>query len=163
MTDERSRLLRSLQTQRRHIFAQLDGLDDQQLRASTLPSGWSCLGLLRHLTLSDERYWFESVVGGGPIDYWPEGDNADWVVGADESAEAVLEAYREAAAASDALIEATALDTPPASPEQWWEQAGMSFPDPRSVLLHVITETATHAGQLDAHRELLDGRQYIVL
>lgn len=39
----------------------------------------------------------------------------------------------------------------------------MSFPDLRSVLLHVITETATHAGQLDAHRELLDGRQYIVL
>jgi hypothetical protein len=29
--------------------------------------------------------------------------------------------------------------------------------------MHVLVETATHAGQLDAVRELLDGRQYIVL
>jgi hypothetical protein len=31
------------------------------------------------------------------------------------------------------------------------------------VLLHVITETACHAGHLDAARELIDGRQWIVL
>jgi len=39
----------------------------------------------------------------------------------------------------------------------------MSFPDLRSVLLHVITETAVHAGHLDAVRGLLEGRQRIVL
>ena len=35
--------------------------------------------------------------------------------------------------------------------------------DLRSVIVHVLVETATHAGQLDAVRELIDGRQYIVL
>ena len=121
------------------------------------------LGLVRHLTLSDERYWFEAVMAGGPLDFWPEGDNADWRVAADEDAEAVLEAYRVAAAASDAIIETTPLDTPPAQPEDWWAAVGMTFPDLRSVLVHVLVETAVHAGQLDATRELIDGKQYIVL
>jgi hypothetical protein len=30
-------------------------------------------------------------------------------------------------------------------------------------MLHVITETAVHAGHLDAVRELIDGRQWLVL
>ena len=33
----------------------------------------------------------------------------------------------------------------------------------REVVLHVITETATHAGHLDAVRELIDGRTWMVL
>jgi hypothetical protein len=40
---------------------------------------------------------------------------------------------------------------------------GLEFPDRRAVMMHVLTETATHAGHLDAVRELLDGRQYVVL
>ncbi|MFC7479388.1 DUF664 domain-containing protein [Luedemannella flava] len=33
----------------------------------------------------------------------------------------------------------------------------------RGLLLHVITETATHAGHLDAVRELIDGRTWFVV
>jgi len=35
--------------------------------------------------------------------------------------------------------------------------------DLREILLHVITETACHAGHLDAARELIDGKQWLVL
>ena len=160
---ERDLLLSRLRGQRRHVLAQLDGLTDAQLRAAVLPSGWSPLGLVRHLTLSDERYWFEVVMAGGPLDFWPEGANGDWTVGADDSSDQVIEAYRAACAASDTLIETTSLDTPPASPEDWWQQAGLAFPDLRTVLVHVLVETATHAGHLDAARELIDGKQYLVL
>ena len=160
---ERDLLLRRLNGQRQHILEQVDGLTDEQLRTPVLPSGWSCLGLVRHLTLSDERYWFEVVVAGGPLDFWPEGDNADWRVDAVEPAEVVLDAYRSAVVASDRVIAARRLDDPVASPEDWWESAGLAFPDLRSVLVHVIVETATHAGHLDAVRELIDGRQYLVL
>lgn len=160
---ERDLLLSRLRGQRSHILAQLDGLTDAQLRSAVLPSGWSPLGLVRHLTLSDERYWFEVVMAGSPLDFWPDGENGDWRVGVDESAERVLADYRAAAAASDALIEATPLDAPPKSPEDWWPAAGLSFPDLRSVIVHMLVETATHAGHLDAARELIDGRQYIVL
>ncbi|MFN8031626.1 MAG: DinB family protein [Dermatophilaceae bacterium] len=160
---DREILRRALAGARRHILAQLDGLDDEQLRRPVLPSGWSCLGLVRHLTLSDERYWFESIASGGGLDFWPDGENADWVVGPEEAAADVIAAYRAACSASDAFIAATALDTPPARPESWWEQAGLAFPDLRAVIVHVIAETATHAGHLDAVRELIDGRQYIAL
>jgi hypothetical protein len=97
------------------------------------------------------------------LDFWPGGDNADWLVAADEPAEAVITAYIEAITASDDIIAATDLDSPPTSPEPGWEEAGLAFPDLRSVLVHVIVETSVHAGHLDIVRELLDGRQYLVL
>ncbi len=160
---ERALLLRRLTAQRQHVLSQLEGLTDDQLRRPVLPSGWSCLGLVRHLTLSDERYWFEVVVAGEPLDFWPEGDNGDWRVDASESVDAVVAAYRTAIGRSDEIIAARGLDDAPAQPEDWWESAGLHFSDLRTVLVHVLVETATHAGHLDAVRELLDGRQYIVL
>ena len=51
----------------------------------------------------------------------------------------------------------------PKGSEDWWPSAGLRFPDLRSVIMHVIVETSTHAGHLDVVRELLDGRQHIVL
>lgn len=160
---ERALLLRRLSEQRRHVLAQLEDLTDEQLRRPVLPSGWSCLGLVRHLTLSDERYWFEVVVAGEPLDFWPEGENGDWLVGDDEPSEHVVAAYRAACGRSDEIISARRLDEPPAQPEAWWPDAGLEFPDLRAVIMHVVVETATHAGHLDVVRELLDGRQYIVL
>jgi hypothetical protein len=74
-----------------------------------------------------------------------------------------VEAYRLAIGRSDEIITARGLDDAPAAPEDWWESAGLRFPDLRTVLVHVLVETATHAGHLDAVRELLDGRQYLVL
>ncbi|GGL32079.1 DUF664 domain-containing protein [Phycicoccus endophyticus] len=159
---DREVLLRRLSGARRHILDQLEGLDDGQLRRAVLPSGWSCLGLVRHLTLSDERYWFEVVVAGREVDL-PEDGLSDWVVGEHEQAAEVVGAYRAAVAAADDVLAVSDLGAPPARTEPWWEQVGLAFPDVRSVVLHVLVETATHAGHLDAARELLDGRRYIVL
>jgi Protein of unknown function (DUF664) len=163
MTPRRALLLSRLSGQREHVLAQLDGLTEEQLHRPVLPSGWSCLGLVRHLTLSDERYWFEVVVAGEPLDFWPEGDNGDWLVGPDESAEVVLRAYRAAIGRADEIIAARRLWEAPQQPERWWDDAGLSFPDLHSIVLHVLVDTSVHAGHLDAVRELLDGRQYIVL
>jgi hypothetical protein len=74
-----------------------------------------------------------------------------------------LAAYGSAIERSDEIIAARGLDQPPARPEEWWDDAGMRFPDLRTVVLHVVVETATHAGQLDAVRELIDARQFVVL
>jgi hypothetical protein len=163
VTTERELLLGGLAGQRRHVLTQLEGLSDDQLRRPVLPSGWSCLGLVRHLTLSDERYWFEVVVAGGPLDFWPEGDNGDWQVRPDERAADVLDAYRAAIRRADEIIAARELSDPPEQPEDWWDDAGLSFPDLRTVVVHVLVETSVHAGHLDAVRELLDGRQHLVL
>ena len=156
-------LLGHLQAQRRHIVGMVDGLSDEQLRRPVLPSGWHCLGLVRHLALSDEHYWFRCVVAGESLEYFPEGPNGDWQVAPDEPAEVVLAEYQDEIRRSDAIIAATALDSAPMQPDPEWATWGMDFPDLRSVMLHVITETAVHAGHLDAVRELIDGRQWVVL
>ena len=160
---ERTVLLSRLTGQRTHVLEQLEGLSDEQLRRPVLPSGWSCLGLVRHLTLSDERYWFEVVVAGAPLDFWPEGDNGDWRVAPDEPADEVIDAYRSAIARADEITAARHLDDPPRQPEDWWGEAGLSFPDLRTIVVHVLVETSVHAGHLDAARELLDGRQHLVI
>ncbi|MCH1884414.1 DinB family protein [Agrococcus sp. ARC_14] len=164
----RSLLLGALDRQRRHVLQALDGLSDAQLRAAPLPSGWSLLGLVRHLTLGLERYWFHTVMAGEPLDYWPADDPAadggrpaDWRVGADASTAAVMQEYRDAIAHSDEILAGLQLDAAPRRPEEDWP-AGV-FADLEAVLVHVILDAATHAGHLDAARELIDGRQHLVL
>jgi hypothetical protein len=156
-------VVRRLDGQRRQVLAQLDGLSDEQLRRPVLPSGWSCLGLVRHLTLSDERYWFAVVMAGEPLDFWPEGENGDWKVGPDEAAADVIDAYRAAIVHSNDVISTRRMGDPPVQPEPWWPEAGLDFPDLRTVLVHVLVETSVHAGHLDAVRELIDGHQHLVI
>jgi uncharacterized damage-inducible protein DinB len=156
-------LLRFLNGQRRHVLGILEDLPEDQLRRPMLPSGWNCLGLVKHLALSDEHYWFRSVVGGESFDFFPEGENAEWRLDPGESAADVFALYRDEIEHSNAVIAATPLDMPPRQPDSWWQEAGIDFPDLRYIMLHVITETSVHAGHLDAVRELIDGRQWIVL
>jgi len=160
--DERTQLIATLDGARRHILGALEGLTDEQLRQPLLPSGWSCLGLVKHLTLADERYWFRCVLGGESDDYFPKGPGADWEVSS-EATDAILGAYREEIERGNALLRTLSLDDPPTWRDPRWESWVEAFPDVRSVVLHMIIETATHAGHLDATRELIDGKQWIAM
>lgn len=153
-------LLASLNSQRRHVLGILEGLSDEALRRPVLPSGWSCLDLIQHLTFDDERFWFQCVMTGEPLEAADVPDPA-WHVLPDTSAEAVLGGYRRQIERSDEIIAATPLDAAPA----WWPDFFGSFrlDDMQQVMLHVITETACHAGHLDAVRELIDGKTWLVL
>ncbi|MFF4473535.1 DinB family protein [Streptomyces sp. NPDC001599] len=160
---ETKALLRVLDGQRRHVLGILDGLDAKDLRRSVLPSGWHCLGLVQHLALGVERFWFRAVVAGNEevIHGLTSGDEA-WRVATQAPAVDVLDRYRREAELADAVITATPADAPLA----WWPHDLFGAPHLhtlRDVLLHVITETACHAGHLDAARELIDGRRWLVL
>lgn len=164
MNVETKVLVATLDHQRRHVLGILDGLSEDQLRRPVLPSGWSCLGLVKHLALDDEHFWFRCIVGGESLDFFPVGpdDSHDaWNVDPDETADDIFTLYRDEIAHSNAIIERTPLDAAPGQESDWWGKG--DFPDHRYIVLHVITETACHAGHLDAARELLDGRQWIVL
>jgi uncharacterized damage-inducible protein DinB len=157
-TDETQVLLSYLDAQRRHVLGILEGLDEDALRRPVLPSGWSCLGLVRHLALDDERFWFRGVVAGQP----EPTDEDSWQVGPQVPAAAVLDGYRQEIARANAVITSTPLDAAPA----WWPAevfGDWRLDDLRDVMLHMITETACHAGHLDAARELIDGRTWLVV
>ena len=162
-TAETRVLLHSLNAQRRHVLGILEGLDEAALRRPVLPSGWSCLGLVQHLALDDERFWFQAVVAGDQnvIEQVMNAPEDSWAIDPDVPVEQVFDLYRHHMDRSNAIIDATPLDTEPA----WWPGF---FPDfrldnLREVILHVLTETAVHAGHLDAARELIDGRTWLVL
>lgn len=161
--DEVGALLRVLHGQRRHVLGILEGLDAEDLRRPVLPSGWHCLGLVQHLALDVERFWFRAVVAGDEevVRTLTSGDEA-WRVEPGVPAADVLDRYRQETELADAVITGTAADAGPA----WWPHDLFGEPHLhtlRDVLLHVITETACHAGHLDAARELIDGRRWLVL
>ncbi|MCX5397756.1 DinB family protein [Streptomyces sp. NBC_00102] len=163
-TPEIGALLSCLRAQRQHVLGILDGLDAEALRRPVLPSGWSCLGLVRHLALDVERFWFRAVLLGDAEVIRALDDVEDaWQVPADASPSDILGSYlTEAERADAAIMSAPSADTP----LTWWP--GHPFGEPhlhtlRDLLLHVIAETACHAGHLDAARELTDGRRWLVL
>jgi uncharacterized damage-inducible protein DinB len=154
-------LLATLNEGREHVLGIIEGLSDENLRRPALPSGWTCLGLVNHLALDVERFWFSQVAAGQP-DEPGEPDVDAWKVGPDVPSAAVLDLYRREIDRANTVIAATDLGAAPA----WWPEelfGSWRLNDMREIMLHVITETVCHAGHLDAARELIDGRQWIVL
>ncbi|MFK0101903.1 MULTISPECIES: DinB family protein [unclassified Streptomyces] len=159
---EMSALLRYLQAQRKHVLGALEGLDDQALRRAVLPSGWSCLGMVQHLTVAVERLWFRAVVAGDSDAIGLVGSQeCAWQVASGVPTAEILARYRQEASLADTIIAASSID----AGLLWWpfpEEDDWRLHSVREVVLHVITETACHAGHLDAARELIDGRQWLV-
>lgn len=160
---EKSRLLDSLQSQRDHVIGILDDLDEASARRAVAPSGWDVRALVQHLTGDDERFWFSAVVAGDQHAIEATfGDGDAWRVEEDTTLAEIIARYRAETERSNAVLSAADLDAAPA----WWPDdifGDWRMDDVRQVVLHVITETATHAGHLDITRELIDRRQWIVL
>ena len=155
-------LASTLTTQRSHVLGILDELDEDALRRPVLPSGWCCAGLVQHLTVDVERFWFAAVMAGEQAAWDSFGEGSAWTLDADTTGSAVLALYRHEIDHSDRIIDSTPPDMAPAS---WPKELFGDFRlhDMHAVMLHVITETACHAGHLDAARELIDGRTWLTL
>ena len=159
-TSETVLLVRWLDSQRTHAIEILDGLTDEELRRPILQSGWSCLGMIGHLE-GLERFWYRRIVLGDVAAASDIPQEIEWRVDPAVPAEAVFASYRSEIARSNEIIRSTPLDAPPA----WWPDffGDWRLYSLREIVLHTMTETAMHAGHLDAARELIDGRQWFVL
>jgi hypothetical protein len=150
---ERAALSRFLQAQRASVLAIVAGLDPAALTAPVpLPSGWTPLGMIEHLGHA-ERHWFQEVLTGSaePLP-WPDENTP---LRTTRPPDVVFAFYRSQCERSDALLAATPLSTPPRGRHP--DPLGAEIVDLRHIVLHMIEETARHAGHLDAARELLDG------
>ncbi|WP_405899216.1 DinB family protein [Streptomyces sp. NBC_00727] len=150
---EKKTLTAFLAAQRASARAIVDGLDTQALTTSYLPSGWTPLGLVEHLGHA-ERYWFQEVVTGAAEPLPWSDDHAPLTT--PRSPEAVFAFYDDQCRRSDEVIARTALSAPPKG--RCPGPLGDEISELRGVILHMIEETARHAGHLDIVRELLDGR-----
>jgi hypothetical protein len=116
---------------------------------------------MQHLALDVERFWFRDVMAGDPTAL-EASVNDGWHVPDDVATASVFALYRHEIELANVVIDAMSLDQPPANwPAERWST--WQFSDLQELMLHVITETAVHAGHLDSVRELIDGRQWLVL
>ncbi len=158
---EHDRLQYFLDQQRDAVLAIIDGLDESQLHTPVLPSGWTPIGLVLHLA-GAEAAWFQRVaLGTQPQVTWDDGiddppydPEAPLTTG--HSSAAVIDHYRRQCRISNEILKSRDLDA------ALLGDHGLDWPDEpitdlRWVALHMIEETARHAGHLDAARELLDG------
>ena len=125
-----------------------------------LPTGWTPAGLVEHLG-GAEWHWFQGVVAGkqpelpGHLDEdQPPYDPLTVVFTTDEPSTEVIAFYRDQCAQSETVLDTTPLSAPPLGKHGFGE---FEPPNVRWVVLHMIEETARHAGHLDIARELLDG------
>jgi hypothetical protein len=117
--------------------------------------------MLEHLG-GAEWHWFQGVVAGkqpelpGDLDEdQPPYDPMPIVFTSDAPSAEVTAFYRDQCAESESVLATTALS---ASPRGKHGLEGAEPPNVRWVVLHMIEETARHAGHLDLARELLDGK-----
>ncbi|MGZ4665993.1 MAG: DinB family protein [Frankiaceae bacterium] len=156
VADERSGLLAYLAQQRYVLRLTAYGLTDEQARATPTVSSLSVGGLIKH-TATTERSWIGTVLRrpGGSV----EGYLDSFRLTADETLAGVLAHYDEVAAETEAVIAAIPdLGQPvPVRKDVPWNPPDVDAWSVRWVLLHLIEETARHAGHADIVRESLDG------
>jgi uncharacterized damage-inducible protein DinB len=160
LTGERADLLHSLARQRHFLRYTTRGLTDEQAAQQTTASALCLGGLIKHVALT-ERQWIRFIVEGPSAMTWDEASTGDWMAGfrmlEGETLAGLLENYAHVAHQTEQLVaQLPDLDAAHPLPSAPWFEPGARW-SARRVLLHVIAETAQHAGHADIIRESLDG------
>lgn len=148
--DEKTMLLAFLDFQRQTVIWKIAGLTKESA-CQTLPSStMHMLGLVKHLAYV-ERSWFQRGVGGREVSVpWTKEDpDADWRAEPEDTVEGIVEFYKGEIAVSNVIIAERDLDETFKGRDR-----EISL---RWVMLHMIEETARHAGHADILREAIDG------
>jgi uncharacterized damage-inducible protein DinB len=158
---ERADILETLAKHRGFLKQAVSGVTDEQARQCPTVSVLSLGGLIKHVA-AVEANWASFIVDGpeaqAPADKAAyETYFAGFRMNGDETLGGLLAAYDDVARHTDELV--TALDSLDASqplPEAPWFPPNTSW-SARRVLLHIVAETAQHAGHADIIRETIDG------
>jgi hypothetical protein len=139
------------------VLRKFDGLSEEEVRRSRLPSGWTPLGLLKHLAYVELR-WFRWGFAAEQVDQ-PWGDqrlrDGEWYVEPGETVEEVKAFFREQCSCSRAIAAKGELADRAAAGGRF--ATTEDAPTLAWILFHVLQEYARHLGHLDIVRELADG------
>ena len=158
---ERADLLESLTTHRTILRFTVRGLTDEQATSRPTASELTLAGLIKHVAAT-EAAWVRFIEGGPEAmssDWSPEAWARQWRLEPGQTLAGVLDEYADVAAHTDGLVATLPdLDVSHPLPSAPWFPAGARR-SARRVLLHLIAETAQHAGHADILRETIDGQK----
>ncbi|GAB2819937.1 DinB family protein [Streptomyces chlorus] len=155
--DERGALLAFIEEQRGGIRRSVLGLTDEQAASRPSASELSLAGLLKHVA-EIEQVWIARAKGEPPAVHR---DESNWhecfrLVG-EETVESYLAYYEKVATETESFIRAVpSLDDTFLLAKTSWNPQD-EWLSMRWLCLHLIRETARHAGHADILRESLDG------
>jgi hypothetical protein len=152
---ERETLEGFLDWYRAVVERKVDGLSLEDAKRVSTPTGMTALGILRHLGWV-ERGWFRETFAGEDVEAIDlDGDNsAEFAIGEGDTVESVIAFYRaEVGEARRVVRESPSLDALSVRETSYGERVSL-----RWVMVHMLEETARHAGHLDLMREDIDGQ-----
>jgi uncharacterized damage-inducible protein DinB len=163
LTGEQTDLLAALAQPRQFLRFTARDLTDEQAGRRTTASELCLGGLIKHVA-GVERNWAGFIQDGpsampdfSAVTEEDQAERVDFRLLPGETLEGVLADYAEVAARTDELVAALPdLDAAWPLPKAPWFEPGAQW-SARRVLLHIIAETAQHAGHADIIRESLDG------
>jgi uncharacterized damage-inducible protein DinB len=136
------------------LVSKMAALPEVELRTSRLPSGWTPLELLKHLTFVELR-WLEWGFEGREItDPWGDRRDDRWYVATEETFDELAAALEIQATRTRAVVESAELATVGAPGPRW---DGAEPPSLERILFHLVQEYARHLGHLDIIAELAGG------
>jgi len=131
----------------------LDGLSTEQASRRLVPSATTLLGVVKHLAYV-ERWWYQMNFAADPVSYpWPEDEpdqDIDFRVSPTDTIQGISALYQQEIARSREIVAGASLE----------DLGKGQHLEPRSlrwIMIHMIEETARHAGHADSRRELTDG------
>ena len=157
---EREGLLGFLALQLSGVRATTFGLTDEQLRARPSRSALTPGGLLKHVTATTHGWLDRIEATPNEVPTPPDAAEAygrDFVVTETDTPESLLAAFDAAVERARAVISAADLDARVPVPDEPWNPRDVDSWSVRWVVLHLIEETARHAGHADIVREHIDG------
>lgn len=156
---ERADLIESLDRHRFFLRVAVRDLTDEQAVQRSTVSELCLAALIKHVAAT-EATWVRFIQGGADaMGNDPEAWARDWRIEPGETLAGLLAAYDGVARETDALVAALPdLDAAHPLPQAPWFAPGAAW-SARRVLLHVIAETAQHAGHADIIREAIDGQK----
>lgn len=169
-TGERGDLLAMLDRQRGFLHTTIDGLSDDQARATPTVSELSLGGLVKHVTAVEES-WLDFIEQGPSAKEMPA--DMDWDnppaelleefhngfrMLPEESLEQLWTAYERTAERSRALLATVDLDESHPLPAAPWFEPGATWTN-RTVFLQILSESSQHSGHADIIRETIDGQK----
>ncbi|MEO7589314.1 MAG: DinB family protein [Arachnia sp.] len=172
-TVERQDLLETLTKHRHFLRLTVENLTDEQAARVPTVSALALNGLIKHVADTEDD-WARFMVHGAAAEE-DSGEDQDWTANGEEPGDGqgagrdprfvvdsgttladLIRHYEEVAARTDALISTVDLDSSHPLPPAPWFEPGTRW-TARRVLLHIIAETAQHAGHADIIRESIDG------